>query len=87
MITPQIPALTGMTPLGIKPNPTLIWVVTTPSAYRSGHTCLIGSGKTKAEAIEDAYGPKDSWGNSTKRAVRNADIYQVTEEEYHNLHQ
>jgi len=59
----------------------LVWVVTTPSAYRLGHQCLLGSGSSKAAALEDAYGPKESWGNSTKRAVRNADIYQVTEDE------
>jgi len=60
---------------------TLVFVVTTPSAYRAGHQCFLGSGTTKAAALEDAYGPKESWGNSTKRAIRQADVHQVTEEE------
>jgi hypothetical protein len=59
----------------------MIWVVTTPSAYRIGHQCFLGCGPTKAAAIEDAYGPKDSWSNGIKRLVRNADIIQVTEDE------
>ena len=67
--------------LNIMQNNNTVWVVTTPSAYRANHQCFLGSGPTKAKAIEDAYGPKESWGNSTKRAVRNADVYQVTEDE------
>ena len=59
----------------------LVWVVTTPSAYRLSHQCFLGSGPTKTAALEDAYGPKDSWSNSTKKSIRNADVYQVTEDE------
>ena len=59
----------------------LVWVVTTPSAYRASHQCFLGSGPTKTAALEDAYGPKGCWSNSTKRAIRSADVYQVTEDE------
>lgn len=58
----------------------LVWVVTTPSAYRASHQCFLGSGPTKTAALEDAYGPKGCWSNSTKRAIRSADVFQVTEE-------
>jgi hypothetical protein len=61
------------------------FAVTTPSAYRFGHQCFLGSGNTKTEALEDAFGPKDSWGNATRKAVKRADVFQVTDEELHNL--
>lgn len=54
-------------------NENLIWIVTTPSAYRDGHQCLLGEGATKAEAMADAYGPKP-WPKSAKHA----DCSQVT---------
>jgi hypothetical protein len=59
----------------------MIWIVTIPSAYRMGHQCYLGSGPTKAAALEDAFGPKASWGNTTKRSVRNADVYEISEDE------
>ena len=62
-------------------NTSLVWVVTTPSAYRHNHQCFFGSGNTKTAALEDAYGPKDSWTDYVKRSIRNADVYQVTEDE------
>lgn len=59
----------------------LVWVVTKPSAYRIGHQCFLGSGTTKTAALENAYGPKASWSKGTKNSIRNADVYQVTEDE------
>lgn len=61
------------------------FAVTTPSAYRNHHQCLLGSGNTKTEALEDAFGPKDSWGNATRKAVKRADVREVTEDELHDL--
>lgn len=61
------------------------FAVTTPSAYRLGHQCFLGSGKTKTEALEDAFGPKDSWSNATRKAVKRADVREVTEDELHDL--
>lgn len=58
-----------------------IWIVTTPSAYRMNHECFLGKGATKNEALEDAYGPRESWGNGTKKAVRNANVREVSEDE------
>ena len=64
-----------------------IWVVTSPSAYRTSHTCLLGSGSTKAEAAEDAFGPRESWSDSTKKAIRQADVYQIPEDELSDFRQ
>lgn len=61
-------------------EPAKAWVVTAPSSYRLGHTCFLGRGATKTEALENAVGPKP-WGNAAKRIARNADVYQVTAEE------
>jgi len=63
----------------------MIWVVTTPSAYRMGHQCFLGCGPTKTAALEDAFGPKGSWSSGTKRSVRNADVYETSEEECRSL--
>ncbi len=62
-----------------------VWIVTTPSAYRANHQCFLGSGPTKAAALEDAYGPKSSWTAYTKRAIRNADVYETSEDECREL--
>jgi hypothetical protein len=56
-----------------------VWVVTAPSAYRSMHTCFLGRGATKQAALEDAYGPKESWGNNTRKSLRIADVYETDE--------
>lgn len=61
-------------------EPAKAWVVTAPSSYRLGHTCFLGRGATKTEALENAVGPKP-WGNAAKRIARNADVYQVTADE------
>ena len=58
-----------------------IWIVTTPSAYRLNHECFIGKGASKNAALEDAYGPKESWGKNTKQAVRRANVREVSEDE------
>ncbi len=55
-----------------------VWVVTKPSAYRMGHVCFLGRGSSKDEALRDAYGPKDQWGNLTRRSMRDADVYETT---------
>lgn len=60
------------------------FAVLVPSAYRN-RMCLLGSGSSKAAALEDSFGPKDSWGNSTRRAIKNADIVEVTEDELRDL--
>lgn len=61
-----------------------VWVVTVPSAVHMG-VCYLGRGPTKQAAIEDAYGPRASWGNNTRRSMRNADIYETTPEEADKL--
>jgi hypothetical protein len=58
-----------------------VWIVTKPSAYRAGHQCFLGSGETKASALEDAFGPKESWTSYTKRSIRDSDVYETSEEE------
>jgi hypothetical protein len=55
-----------------------VWVVTAPSAYRMAHTCFLGRGATKEAAMLDAFGPREAWGNATRRSIRNADIYETT---------
>lgn len=45
------------------------------------HECFLGKGATKNEALEDAYGPRESWGNGTKKAMRNANVREVSEDE------
>jgi len=59
----------------------MIWIVTTPSAYRMNHECFLGKGSTKNEALEDAYGPRESWSNATRRAIKAANARQVSEDE------
>lgn len=54
-----------------------VWVVTAPSAYRMGHTCFLGRGATKQAAIADAFGPREAWGNNTRRSMKAADIYET----------
>lgn len=56
-----------------------IWVVTAPSAYRF-RNCLLGEGKTKLEAMADAYGPKP-WPKS----ARYADCFEMTFDELEKL--
>jgi hypothetical protein len=63
----------------IDSNPDMIWIVTLPSAYRQ-HQCLLGEGQTKAEAMDEAFGPKP-WPKSS----RNADCHQVTREELEEI--
>lgn len=58
----------------------LVWIVTTPSAYRAGHQCLLGSGRSKNDALEQAYGPREDWGKSTKASIRRATVEQVSED-------
>jgi hypothetical protein len=58
-----------------------VWVVTAPSAYRIGHTCFLGRGATKQAALEDAYGPKQGWGNATRKSMRIADVQEVDADE------
>lgn len=58
-------------------NAPRVWVVTAPSAYRTMHTCFLGRGATKQAALEDAYGPKESWGNATRKSLRIADVYET----------
>lgn len=53
------------------------WIVTAPSAYRIGHTCFLGRGATKAAAIADAFGPREAWGNATRRSMKAADVYET----------
>jgi len=60
------------------------YIVEVPSAI-SHRMCLLGHGPTKAAALEDAYGPKDSWGPSTQRSVKNAQIRQVSDDELADL--
>lgn len=63
----------------------LIWVVTTDSAYRMGVLCFLGEGATKDDALEDAYGPKEQWGNSAKKSISRAQVYQITASELAEL--
>ena len=63
----------------------MIWIVTTPSAYRMNHECFLGKGSTKNEALEDAFGPRVYWGNSTKRSIKAATIRQASEDEAREL--
>ncbi len=58
-------------------NAPRVWVVTAPSAYRMAHTCFLGKGATKSAALEDAFGPKEQWGNATRRSLRVADVYET----------
>jgi hypothetical protein len=59
----------------IEPAPPSVWVVTVPSAYRLGHQCYLGRGLTKQAALEDAYGPRQQWGNNTRKSMRIASVY------------
>jgi hypothetical protein len=61
------------------------FAVTTPSAYRLGHQCFLGSGQTKTAALEDAFGPKSDWGPSTLKAIKRAHVREVTEEVLRDL--
>ena len=63
---------------------TLVWVATMPSAEHPGDTCFLGAGKTKTAALEDAYGPKASWTPHIRRVMRLADVYTITEDEWHS---
>jgi len=47
-----------------KPDLNKYYIAKSPYGY------TIGEGKTKAAALEDAYGPKKYWDYSTKRNVR-----------------
>ena len=46
--------------------------------------CLLGSGKTKAEALADAYGPKP-WSPYTAKSAKTAIVREVTDEEFENM--
>ena len=65
-----------------------VWIVTAPSAVGYGY-CFLGRGATKQAALEDAYGPRASWGNATRKSMRIADVYETdiatAEELEHNL--
>ena len=50
------------------------WVVTSPSAYRASHECVLGMGTTREAALEDAFGPRSGWGNSTRASIRRATV-------------
>jgi hypothetical protein len=41
------------------------------------HTCFLGRGATKEEALTNAYGPRQSWGNNTRKSMRIADVYET----------
>jgi hypothetical protein len=56
-----------------------IYIVTLPSAI-SYRQCVLGEGQTKAEAMEDAFGPKP-WPQS----ARKANCYKVTRDELHQM--
>ncbi len=57
-----------------------MFIIETPSAYRSMHNCLLGAGKTENEAWEDAYGTP---ANEAKRKHgKRAWCKEVTEDEY-----
>ena len=62
-----------------------VWVVTAPSAYRPMHTCFLGRGDTKAAAISDAFGPREAWGNATRKSMRIADVYETDVETADNM--
>jgi hypothetical protein len=61
-----------------------IFVVLTRSAYLD-KDCILGQGVTKKEAIEDAFGPKSSWGNSSKRSYKNSWVKEMTEDEFNAM--
>lgn len=57
-----------------------MFIVEKPSGVNIWKMCLLGSGKTKAEAMTDAYGPKP-WPKSAKTAI----VREVTEEEFEKM--
>ena len=61
-----------------------MFAITKPSAI-SG-TCVLGQGNTKAEALEDAFGPKP-WTAYTKQSAKSADVVEVTEDELAAMHE
>lgn len=64
-------------PETVSANQNRVWVVTAPSAYRMMHICFLGRGATKQAALENAYGPRESWGNNTRKSMRIADVYET----------
>ncbi len=63
----------------MKSNPDHKWTVSVPSGVHAGF-CILGSGNTRAEAIEDAFGPKSDWGPGVARQVKQACIKQTEPE-------
>ena len=59
------------------------YIITKESGVHCG-SCVLGSGDTKAEALEDAFGPKP-WSSYQKKSARDACVREVTDEEADEL--
>ena len=60
-----------------------VWVVT---MYSEFHQCprLLGTGKTRQAALENAYGPMADWSSEIKESMKKAEVYSITEAEFYN---
>lgn len=61
-----------------------MFIITKQSGVNPFRDCIIGSGETKKDAWEDAYGPKP-WSKWNRQSARDADCREVSEEEYHEM--
>ena len=57
-----------------------MFIVTKPSGIYPERQCVLGEGPTKAQALENAYGPKP-WTPYLRRSASLADVREVTEDE------
>lgn len=65
-------------------NALRVWVVTAPSGIHMG-VCFLGRGATKAEALDDAFGPGWRNSNHASRSAKRADVYQTSAAEADEL--
>jgi hypothetical protein len=59
------------------------FIVSKFSGIHAG-SCIIGTGDTKQQALEDAYGPKP-WSPYAKKSMRDACVREVSMEEYEEI--
>jgi hypothetical protein len=62
---------------------TTMFIISKQSGVHAG-SCILGGGKTKEEALIDAYGPKP-WTEYNKKSMRSACVREVSYEEYEKL--
>jgi hypothetical protein len=57
------------------------FVVLKESGVNSLRMCLLGEGETKAAAMADAFGPRESWSKWTRNSARSAIVREVEQDE------